>query len=86
MSVSETFIGIGDLWREWHRQAYQFSQSITDNERGKYGLFYVYGFLKGVPMPDYGRGPIKTMYLRPNEDMMEIYRKRYGKCLCIEQL
>lgn len=43
-----------ELLEDYHRKAREFARTVTDSERGWFGVFGGHHFYKGDLLPDYG--------------------------------
>lgn len=73
------------MMAEYHRKAYNFYQSVVDNDKGKYAVCRGMFFYNGSLLPDYSTA-VMVDSLLDAENHAKNLRKLFGVCYVVVQV
>lgn len=74
-----------EMIKEYHRNAYNFYQSLTDKDKGKWAVCKGFAFYNGRLLPDYRNCKIVNNY-REAEKHANNLRRLFGQCYIVVQV
>lgn len=73
------------MMQEYHKQAYNFYQSLTDKDKGKWAICRGFAFNNGKLLPDYRECIVVDNYGEAEKHANNL-RRLFGQCYIVVQV